>query len=146
LALLAPYLVRRLKHPSGWLTLQANVQAQAWVDDEAVGALPVKHLHLSAGGHSVRMQNRALGLERRTSVAVNPSRETVDAESFAKGMLEIQASAGTQVWLDGERVALPSSPVSVWEGRHLVLCRGPHREEQITSEILPGATTPVRCP
>jgi hypothetical protein len=107
----------------------------------------VRHLRLRAGTHSVKVKNVTLGLERSLLPVVKADRETADAETFAKGNIDVETTPGTEVWLDGARQGTtPLAPVSVWEGRHSVVLGRGNAQRRFPLDVLPGSTTHVRDP
>jgi serine/threonine protein kinase len=139
-----PVAPRHARDP-GWLSVDSNVAARAWIDGTLLGPLPVQRARVPAGEHRLRIDNPALGLSRTTRVRV-PAGEAVEHHAPVElGTLNVTVDPWADVYLDGFRLGqtpLAGRPVAA--AAHQLRLVGPNGEKSLQIQIKPTETLVVR--
>jgi eukaryotic-like serine/threonine-protein kinase len=98
------------------LSVTAEPAGDVYVDGKKVGRAPVT-VPVSRGVHTVRMRDATLGVDASRKVDVKGSATPVRFE-LGKGLLEVTAPDGAEVYLNGRRIGRGSLKYEVWEGEH----------------------------
>jgi serine/threonine-protein kinase len=144
----APVSPRAAHEPTGrphsLLSVESNVEAEVWLDDAKLGAVPLKHARVPTGRHRLKVSNRELGVARTLTVELKPNDELQRRVDFGKGKLSVSATQWADVLLDGKKLGqTPLAAREVWEGAHTLQLVGPDREKTVSIVVQPGQTTTV---
>lgn len=128
---------------SGWLAVYAPFIVEIYERGRYLGSSEVERLLMAPGRHEIELVNERLGYRESFTVQVepgHPGRVSVEAPTAP---LEIHASAGTEVWLDGERLGVaPLAPLNARLGAREVTFRRPGAADvkRVVTVVRPGPT------
>jgi serine/threonine protein kinase len=129
----------------GWLSIDSNVAARAWLDGTALGALPVQHVRVSPGEHRLKLENPSLGLSRTTRVRVGPGETLEHHAPVTLGTLNVTVSPWADVYLDGFHLGqTPLAGRQVAAAPHQLRLVGPNGEKSLQIEVKQTETLVVR--
>jgi hypothetical protein len=86
------------------------------VDGKKVGRAPIT-VPVARAVHVVRLREAKLGVDASRKVEVKGPATPVRFQ-LGKGLLEVTAPDGAEVYLDGRRIGRGSLKHEVWEGEH----------------------------
>jgi serine/threonine-protein kinase len=103
----------------GYLSLRSNPWCEVTLDGTPAGQTPLVKVKVSAGSHVVQLSNPKFGFTQRLTVAVPAGQTVVRTVTAPVGQLEVEAPAGTKVFLGSELLGVaPMAPVPLVAGRH----------------------------
>jgi len=86
---------------------------------------------MPAGRHRIVLVSERYGFGESREITIEPGSVTRVAVDLPAGGVHVDAPAGSEVYLDGERVGTaPMPPIDVPLGTHNVLVKGPQGEQQ----------------
>jgi hypothetical protein len=124
----------------GFVSLQSNVKARAYIPGLLDQELPVVRHILPVGTHAIQIRNEALGIEQVVKVQIAPGERT--ARKIRFGFVETAAEEQKLLGSDGQKVSKLVLPV----GRRRVTILGTKDgEKQVRTVVVrPGQTSKVK--
>jgi len=111
---------------SGFLAVFAPVELRIFESGRLLGTTLDGRLLLPPGQHTIELVNQALGFRERRTVEVTPGRVTALSVTAMSGEIDVDAPAGTEVFVDGaSRGVAPIGTLRVGAGTREVVLRHP---------------------
>lgn len=132
--------------PTGTLELEVDPAVEVRIDGKAVGRAPVKAT-LPSGRHTVRLYDRARGIDVARTVAIPAGRRLQERILLGTATLTVTAPPGSEVLIDGKAVGTaPIAPLTFYEGAHAIEVRlgGARTERRFNARAGDNLTLDVR--
>jgi hypothetical protein len=111
---------------SGFLAVFAPVELRIFESGRLLGTTLDGRLLMPPGQHTIELVNQALGFRERRTVEVTPGRVTALSVTAMSGEIDVDAPAGTEVFVDGaSRGVAPIGTLRVGAGTREVVLRHP---------------------
>lgn len=130
---------------SGWIAIFAPFELKISEGKRFVGTTESGKIILPAGRHELVLTNTALGYREIRVLEVNPGQTTSLTIEAAEGIVRINAPAGTDVTIDGQRVGVtPLGDLHVAIGSREIVCKHPQLGQQrIVTDVTRSAPVEV---
>ncbi|PYR62655.1 MAG: hypothetical protein DMF91_05920 [Acidobacteria bacterium] len=116
---------------SGWIAVFAPFELKITEGKHFIGTTESGKLIMPAGRHELLLANAALGYRETRVLDVNPGQTTSLTIEAAEGIVRINAPAGTEVSIDGQRVGItPLGDLHVAIGSREIVCKHPQLGQQ----------------
>ena len=116
---------------SGWIAVFAPFELKITEGKHFVGTTESGKIIMPAGRHELLLTNAALGYRETRVLDVNPGQTTSLTIEAAEGIVRINAPAGTEVSIDGQRVGItPLGDLHVAIGSREIVCKHPQLGQQ----------------
>ena len=103
---------------SGWLQVAARLDLQILEDGHVIGTSDVDRIVMPAGRHTIVLVNERYGFGESREITIEPGGVTRVAVDLPAGGVHVDAPAGYEVYLDGERVGTAPMPPTRRAARH----------------------------
>jgi hypothetical protein len=115
----------------GWLSVIAPVDVQIYQSGHLLGSSQSRQIMMRAGRHQLEIANDVLGYRGMVTLEIRPGETTSVPVEFPSGTLVVNATPGTEVWIDGKHAGrTPLDALSVPLGPHEVIFRHPDLGER----------------
>jgi hypothetical protein len=130
---------------SGWIAIFAPFELKITEGKHFVGTTESGKIILPAGRHELLLTNAALGYRETRVLDVNPGQTTSLTIEAAEGIVRINAPAGTEVSIDGQRVGVtPLGDLHVAIGSREIVCKHPQLGQQrVVTDVTRSAPVEV---
>jgi peptidoglycan hydrolase-like protein with peptidoglycan-binding domain len=133
-----------LSPSSGWVGIVAPLELDVYENGSLVGTSRVPRIMLSAGVHTLRLENQATGFRHEEQVAIRSGQRTELAVQLPQSTIHLNAMPWADVWIDGKAVGqTPIGNVPIVIGPHEVVFRHPELGEKTISTLV-KAGVPTR--
>ena len=114
----------------GWIAVFSRVRLDIYRHGRLLGSTEDGHLMIESGRHELELVSDRLGFRAVHVLEVEPGAVTAYTVPLPTGLVRISGAAGTQVWVDGERLGVtPLAPASVPIGTRAFRLRFPDARE-----------------
>lgn len=128
----------------GWVEVGAPIELEVFTNGRLLGTSSAGPLPLPPGSHRVKVQNQGIGYVGLVEVTVQPGEVSRVDPVLPTGLLQVDASPGTSVWVDAKFVGeAPLQTLRLAVGPHEVRIRRPGLEERLHRVVL-TSDRPVR--
>jgi hypothetical protein len=127
------------------LTVASSVPLDIEFEGRILGSSLDGEVTLPIGQHRLRLINRALGYQTQISVDIEPSTVTTHTAALPEGQVQVNAPAGSEIWIEGTLVGVaPLGVMPLPIGTRAVVVRHPELgEQQGFVEVRYGQVTAV---
>ena len=115
---------------AGWVIVDAPVEMSLLLRGAKIGSTMDGQILLSPGRHQIEAVSDSLGFRRTVTVTIEPGEVKRVAVSVPPAPLQVQDEAGSEVFVDGDRVGTLPGVLTVPLGTHDVLVRRPDGTER----------------
>ena len=129
----------------GWIGVFAPFELKIYEGRRLLGTSESPRIMVPPGRHELQLVNERLGFHESHVLTVNPGETTALNISTSLGIIRIKAPAGTEVWIDGERVGeTPLGDLNIPVGSRDIVVKHPQLGEQrMTATVTRSAPTEV---
>jgi hypothetical protein len=125
------------------LTVFSRIPLDVYFEGKRIGTTEDGQLLVPAGTHKLELASRRYGYRGDLTLSLQAGQILTHTVSLPSGVLRVRGAAGTEVWVEGERMgALPLGDVSVPIGTREVVFRHPQQGER-RQMIEVGAAAPA---
>jgi len=129
---------------SGWVGIVASLELDVYENGSLVGTSRVPRIMLSAGVHTLRLENQATGFRHEEQVEIRSGQRTELAVQLPQSTIHLNAMPWADVWIDGKAIGqTPIGNVPIVIGPHEVVFRHPELGEKTISTLV-KAGVPTR--
>ena len=115
---------------AGWVLVDAPIELAIIVKGTRIGTSTDGQILLSPGRHQLEAVNEALGFRKAFTVLIEPGEVRRVAVAVPPASLQVQDEAGSEVFVDGERLGTLPGVLRVPLGTHDVMVRRPDQSER----------------
>jgi hypothetical protein len=139
---------RLSSNTSALVTIVARIPLDISENNHRLGTTGEGQLALAPGPHRLELTNRRFNYRSELTLSLEPGQILSHTMLLPSGQLRIRGVAGTEVWVEGERIGtMPLGDVSVPIGTREVVFRHPQLGERRQAvEVLVGTPADVAIP
>jgi hypothetical protein len=139
----APRSVGSVGSGPAMVTVFSRIPLDVYFEGKRIGTTDDGQLLVPPGAHRFELVSRRYAYRGDLTLTLEPGQMVTHTVSLPSGVLRVRGAAGTEVWVEGERIgALPIADVSVPIGTREVVFRHPqHGERRQVIEV--GAAAPA---
>jgi hypothetical protein len=124
---------------SGWVVVSAPIELQILENGKAIGTAGEGPIVLSAGHHTIEVENKSLDYRSSHEVDIQPGEEQ-RLDLSPKGLANLNAVPWAEVWLDGAKIGdTPLGNVAVPLGTREFVFKNPQYGERTVSMTITGS-------